>query len=60
MKLAQFLTAPEICQGTTCMRFKDKRRGGIWFCTHARKITGKGRKQPPCLCRAALASERKP
>jgi hypothetical protein len=53
--IASMLTPPKTCQAHDALKMRDRRRGAIWHCPLARKITGKGRKQPPCLCAAALS-----
>ena len=52
--IAEMLTPPSECQANGNLTMRDKRKGSIWYCPHARKITGKGRKRPACLCKAAL------
>ena len=56
--LATLLTPPEVCSAKLSLTFKDKRRGGLWFCDHAKKVIGKGRSCPPCLCAEALSKAR--
>ena len=54
---AALLVPPEYCTSIMGLPSLDKRKGGLWYCEFARKITGKGRKQPPCLCRQALKGD---
>ena len=54
--IATLLTPPRTCHARVGLPMKDKRKGAIWFCPHARKNIGKGRKCPPCLCQSVLAS----
>lgn len=55
LDINSLLTPPSACQARIGLPFKDKRNGAIWYCHHARKNIGKGRKCPPCLCRSVLA-----
>lgn len=54
MKLTDLLIPPKECCAVPALPLPDKRKGAIWYCSHARKNIGKGRKQPDCLCSAAL------
>lgn len=56
--LGSLLAPPPVCMAHGGLKMKDRRRGAVWYCPHAKKITGKGRTQPPCLCFKALASGR--
>jgi len=58
MEITSLLATPAYCTSHMGLPFRDKRRGGIWYCNHARQIVGKGKKQPDCLCKAALESAR--
>ena len=55
--LASLLKPPPTCLAYMGLPSRDKRRGGLWYCDHARKITGKGRNRPACLCAAALSPQ---
>lgn len=54
MKLTDLLTPPAKCGMYMGLPFRDKRRGGFWYCDHARKIVGKGRAAPACLCHQVI------
>lgn len=56
-RLAELLHPPSECLAAM-LPSKDRRRGGIWCCPHARKIIGKGKSKPDCLCRKALEATR--
>jgi hypothetical protein len=58
MRLTDLLDPPVECGSSMTMRFRDRRKGGFWFCKHASKIVGQGKSKPACLCKAALDSAR--
>ncbi len=55
-KLSDFLVPPAKCGAYMGLPSRDRRKGGIWHCDHARKNIGKGKTRPPCLCAKALES----
>lgn len=55
LNLAELLAPPARCRAYLGLPFKDRRKGGIWYCKHARKIIGSGKVRPACLCAVALA-----
>lgn len=51
--IEELLRPPADCQAH--LFAKSKRKGGPWFCSHAKKFIGKGAKRPDCLCRKVLS-----
>ena len=56
--LQTLLMPPPVCMAHDGMKMKDRRRGAVWHCPHAKIMIGNGRKRPPCLCRGVLDSAR--